>query len=94
MADGVDVNVEPFVEPSLEMALVGLDEAGKNADGRAAIYLLESIDNRAEVCLVLLMIAHIIDTQYRDRVYARLTNPLLGDELWEIAMNIVGIEII
>ena len=93
--EGVDFERETFGEPGLELrGVVGGDEVREDADGGAAVDLLQAIEDRAEEGLVFLRVAHVVDGEDDDGLDARLADPLRRDEFREIAVRVEGIVLV
>ena len=91
MIDRVDLQAESLIQPLLQMRMLGIDIAGHDADRRSAIDLLEPIQNRPQKSFPLFVAAHVVDRQNDDGLDPILAHPLRGDQLREIAVNIIWI---
>ena len=84
MVERVDLDAQPFLEPGLQLRVVRVDPAGHDADRGAAVDLLQPVEDRPQVRLVLgSWSAHVVDRQDDDRLDALLADPLRRDQLGE-----------
>ena len=88
MIGRVAFEAQSLLQPRLKLRIVGLDRVGHDADRRAAVDLLESLQDRPQIRLVLGRVAHVVDGQHDHALDAFRTNPLRRDELREILVRI------
>lgn len=79
MAKSVNFNGEAFGEPGLQLRIRGIDFAGHDAHGSAAIDLFEPVQDGAQESLVFFGVLHVIDSEDDNGVNAGFADPLRGD---------------
>src|ERR1043166_792802 len=94
MRQRVHLEGETFLEPGLELRIGHIVGVAENADRRAAIDLLQTLQNRPQHRLVLRRLAQVIDRQNHDRFHPRFADPLWRDELWKMQVYIEWIVLV
>src|SRR6266513_5457326 len=79
---------QPLLKPGLQPGGLRINRAGHNADRRAAVDLLQPIQDRSQKSFILLRLAHVVDGKYDDRLGAGFADPLRRGELGEISPDI------
>ena len=92
MIDGMDIKVQSLLEPPSQPGISGWDLVCHDADRGPAVYLFESVKDRAQVGLVRGRVTHVINGEHDDRFNAGLTDPLRSRQLGELAGDVVRIE--
>ena len=88
MIDRMTFEAQAFPEPALQLRVVRLHIARHDADGSAAVNLLESIQNGSKVCFVLRGISHVVNGKHDDGFNAFFADPLRRDKLRKIRVRI------
>ncbi len=88
MIDCVTFEAQAFTKPALQLRVVRLHIARHDADGSAAVDLLESIQNGSKVCFVLRRISHVVNGKHDDGFNGFFADPLRRDELRKILVRI------
>lgn len=88
MIDRMTFEAQALTKPALQLRVVRLHIARHDADGSAAVDLLESIQNGSKVCFVLRGISHVVDGEHNDSVNAFFAHPLRRYELRKIRVRI------
>ena len=87
----MDLEAETFLEPDLELRMIGVDRVGQNANGRPTVNLFQSFKNRPQECLVSLRLSHVINRKDHDTLDIRVADPLRGNQAGECAVHIKGV---
>ena len=84
-------DAQSFRDPRLQLRRLRVDRLGHDADRRAAVDLLQPIENRPQEPLVPPGIGHVVDRQHDHGLDARVADPLRSHQPRRVAADPVRI---